>query len=134
MIQMRCAALTGINPAIIDALRTGRPRTLELQSAHNIITLAGEEPGSFIFLTAIDMEDLSPGDVGILAQILSISVSMRRIVVEYSHSSSIEERERTSARVQLKYACPSIIKSIQSKGMGNPTVIEVVKSECYHAG
>ena len=38
---MRCAALTGISPEVIKDLRGGKPRTIELQSMHNIVSIAG---------------------------------------------------------------------------------------------
>ena len=59
---MKCAALTGISPEIIKDLKAGRPRTIELQSTHNIVTIAEVEPGpeTHIFLTSIDLADLEP--------------------------------------------------------------------------
>ncbi len=37
-MPMSFATLTGISPAILAELKQGRPRTVELTSAHNIIT------------------------------------------------------------------------------------------------
>jgi uncharacterized protein len=132
-MEMKCAALTGISPTIIASITSGRPRTLELQSAHNIISLSDVSPGDAIFMSSTDWEDLSPGDAGILVEVLSLGINMRRMV-EFLGPVVYEERERTSARIQVKYGCSSIIKSIESKGMGKPTLIEVVKSACYTAG
>lgn len=129
---MKYAALTGINPSVISELRLGRPRTLELHSAHNIFTLAEVEPNSFIFMTSTDLEDLAPGDAGILALVLGISISMKRII-EYSNPLFIEERERTSARVQLRYACTSTIKSVETRGMRQATIVDAVKAPQYCA-
>ena len=131
---MQCAALTGISPSVIDSLKGGRPRTLELQSAHNIITLRDVEPGSVIFLTSIDLEDLSEGDAGIMVHVISLTISMKRLIGFISPPTVVEERERTSARIQVRYACNSFVKNVSSKGLGNPTVIEVIKSSCYRAG
>jgi hypothetical protein len=131
---MKCAALTSISPSIIEALKGGKPRTLELQSAHNIITLRDVEPGSVLFLTSVDLDDLGEGDAGIVVHVLSLSISMKRLIGFISPPAIIEERERTSARVQVRYTCNSFVKNVISKGLGNPTVIEVVKSACYHAG
>ncbi|MCX6684447.1 MAG: DUF473 domain-containing protein [Methanoregula sp.] len=132
---MKCAALTGISPDIIKELRTGRPRTIELQSTHNIVTIAEVEPGTetHIFMTSIDLADLSPGDPGICAYVLATNITMKRIV-EFSHGSYFEERERMSARVQVKYCASSVVKEVFRKGMTSPTAVEVVKSSCYHAG
>jgi hypothetical protein len=131
-MNMQCAALTGISPTIIDELRAGKPRTLELQSAHNIITLREIEPGSAIFLTSVDQDDLSEGDGGILAQVIALSISMKRLTV--SSPAIFEERERTSARIQVRYVCSSFAKTVVNKRFGQPTIIEYVKSSCYHAG
>ena len=37
---MKCAALTGISPEVIKDLKKGNPRTIELQSTHNIVSIA----------------------------------------------------------------------------------------------
>jgi uncharacterized protein len=132
---MKCAALTGISPEIIKDLRSGRPRTIELQSTHNIVTIAEVEPGpeTHIFLTSIDLADLSPGDPGICAYVLATTITMKRMV-EFSHGSHYEERERMSARVQVKYCASSVVKEVFHKGLCSPTTVEVLKSSCYHAG
>jgi hypothetical protein len=132
---MRCAALTGISPEIIRELKGGRPRTIELQSAHNIVTIATVEPGpeTHLFMTSIDLADLSPGDTGICVYMLSAAISMKRIV-EFNHGMYYEERERMSARVQVKYCAISVIKEVFHEGLMQPTEVEVLKSSCYHAG
>jgi hypothetical protein len=133
---MRCAALTSISPEIIRELKSGRPRTIELQSTHNIVTVAEVEPGeeTHIFMTSTDIEDLSPGDAGICVYLLATGISMKR-VVEFSKGGIVyEERERVSARVQVKYCASSVIKEVFHEGLMKPTEVEVLKSSCYHAG
>lgn len=133
---MKCAALTSISPEIIRDLKAGRPRTIELQSTNNIITIAGVEPGpeTHIFMTSIDIEDLSAGDSGICVFLLATSLSMKRIV-EFSQGGMIyEERERMSARVQVRFCAASVIKEVFHEGLMKPTEVEVLKSSCYHAG
>jgi hypothetical protein len=133
---MKCAALTSISPDIIRDLKAGRPRTIELQSTNNIITIASVEPGPevHIFMTSIDIEDLSPGDAGICVYLIATSLSMKRIV-EFSHGGMVyEERERMSARVQVKFCATSVIKEVFHEGLMKPTEVEVLKSSCYHAG
>jgi hypothetical protein len=132
---MRCAALTGISPEVIKDLRVGKPRTIELQSTHNIVSIAGVVPGpdSHIFMTSIDLADLGPGDTGICVFVLATSISMKRMV-EFSQGISYEERERLSARIQVKYCASSVVKQVFREGFFGPTTIEVLKSSCYHAG
>jgi hypothetical protein len=132
---MKCAALTGISPEIIKDLRGGKPRTIELQSMHNIVSIAEIKPGpdSHIFMTSIDLEDLDPGDQGICVIVLATSVSMKRMV-EFSHGLYYEERERMSARIQVKYCASSVVKQVFRGGVFGPTTVEVLKSSCYHAG
>ncbi len=122
-------------PEVIRDIRTGRPRTIELQSTHNIVTMATVDPGpeTHIFMTSIDLDDLSPGDAGICVFLISSSITMKRIV-EYSHGMHFEERERMSARVQVKYCASSVIKHVFHEGLMAPTEVEVLKSSCYHAG
>ena len=132
---MKCAALTSISPDLIRDLKTGRTRTIELQSTHNIITIEKVEPGpdTHIFLTSTNIEDLSPGDAGICVYVLAVNITMKRIV-EFSHPSYYEERERLSARVQVKYCASSVTKEVFYEGVCKPVAVEVLKSSCYHAG
>jgi hypothetical protein len=132
---MKCAALTGISPEVIKDLKAGKPRTIELQSTHNIMSIAGIKPGpdSHIFMTSVDLEDLDPGDHGICVIVLAISVSMKRLM-EFTHGLYFEERERMSARVQVKYCAPSVVKAVFHEGLCQPTYVEVFKTSCYHAG
>ena len=132
---MKLSALTGISPEVIKELKGGKPRTIELQSTHNIVTVAGIDPGpkTHIFLTPISLADLSPGDKGICAEILSISISMKR-VVEYAQGTYYEERERMSARLQIKYCAMSVVKEVFNEGLTMPTEVDVLKSSCTHAG
>jgi Uncharacterized conserved protein len=129
---MRYAALTGINPSIIAEIRVGRPRTVELTSAHNVITLSEVEPDSLIFMTSTDMEDLTPGDAGILVHVLGITISMKR-VVEYANPLFYEERERTSARVQIRFMCCSTVKAVETQGIGKATIVDAMKAQQYCA-
>ncbi|HRR89129.1 MAG TPA: DUF473 domain-containing protein, partial [Methanoculleus sp.] len=98
---MKYAALTGISPSVIAELKSGKPRTLELNSAHNIITLTGTAPGDCIFMTSITEEDLSPGDPGIMVDLLALNISMKR--VEVANPVFYEERERMSARIKVRF-------------------------------
>ena len=130
---MKCFALTGISPDVIQELHKGRPRTLELQSTHNVITLAGLGPGTAIFMTSVEMEDLDPGDSGIITGIIAISITMKRMV-EFTQGYHFEERERMSARIKVRCVGSSIVKSVTHESILQPIMVEVVKSACYYAG
>ncbi|MCP1662021.1 MAG: DUF473 domain-containing protein [Methanocalculus sp. MSAO_Arc1] len=129
---MNVAALTGISPQVITDLKQGKPRTIELQSAHNIVTLSEVNPGDHLFLTHVAPEDLSTGDSGIILEVQAVSISMKRMV-EFSHGSFFEERERTSARVKLRYCGTSIIKSVIENSYCKATTVDVIKCTCFHA-
>jgi hypothetical protein len=129
---MNCLALTGISPGVIAEVKQGKPRTLELQSAHNIITITTANPGDCLFLTQVDLEDLSPGDSGIIVEMISINISMKRLI-EMINPLYYEERERMSARVQVKFLDSTHVKSVEGKDWVSPTSVDVIKSSCYHA-
>ena len=129
---MSFAALTGISPAILTELRQGRPRTVELTSAHNVITLADVKSGDHLFLTSTDCADLGPGDPGIMVLVTSVAISMKR-TIEFTNAVYFEERERMAARVQVKYCGTSSVRQVESRGMGRPVLIDVVKTTCFHA-
>ncbi len=130
---MMLAALTGISPEVIRELKAGKSRTLELQSTHNVVTLARVEPGATVFMTSVDMEDLMPGDPGIIAEVELISISMKRIV-EFASGMHFEERERMSARIKVRCIATSTIRSASREEIIQPTIVDVIKSCCFHAG
>ncbi|MCX6699753.1 MAG: DUF473 domain-containing protein [Methanomicrobiales archaeon] len=130
---MECTALTGISPEVIKDLRSGKARTLELHSTHNVITLNGVEPGMPIFLTSINRDDLTIGDQGIVADVIGIMITMKRLI-DYSPGVVYEERERMSARVKIKFCCNSAVKTVFQDTMFTPIRIDVVKCCSYHAG
>jgi len=129
---MKCAALTGISPSVIAELKSGRARTLELNSAHNIITLTESSPGECIFMTSVNEEDLSPGDTGIMVDLLALTISMRR--VEFVNPPFVEERERMSARIKVQFRGTTIARGVEGRKWGDPTIVEVIRSACYRAG
>lgn len=129
---MAFAALTGISPAIIEELRRGRPRTVELTSANNVITLTGVKAGDHVFMTTLDCQDLGPGDSGTMVEVNSVAISMKR-VIEFTNPMFFEERERMAARIQVKYCGISVVKQVESRGKGRPVLVDVVKTTCYHA-
>jgi len=129
---MKYAALTGISPSVIAELKSGKPRTLELTSAHNIITLTGSAPGDCVFVTSITEEDLSPGDPGIMVDLLALNISMRRI--EVANPVFYEERERMSARIKVRFRGVTIARNVEGRKWGEPTMVDIVPSACYRAG
>jgi hypothetical protein len=129
---MSFAALTGISPAILAELKHGKPRTVELTSANNVITLTGVKPGDHVFMTSLDMEDLSPGDPGILVEVISLAISMKRSI-EFTNPIFFEEREKMAARMQVRYCGTSLVKLVETRRMASPIIIELVKTGCYHA-
>jgi hypothetical protein len=129
---MNCYALTGISPEVIRELQKGKPRTIELQSTHNVVTLAGLEPGSAVFMTSVDLEDISPGDTGIIVELVSVNITMKRMV-EFTQGLHYEERERMSARIKVKCIGSSTVKTVSLESMIRPVSVDVVKSACYHA-
>lgn len=130
---MKCAALTGISADVIRELKRGRARTLEVQSAHNVITLSEVAPGAHIFMTDVDRDDLAVGDNGIVVDVLSIVTMMKRII-EFSHASHFEERERMAVRLQVRYCANSSVKEVSTVETILPTTVEVLKVSCCHAG
>ena len=86
-----------------------------------------------MFMTSVDLADLSPGDAGICVSVLSTAISMKRIV-EFNHGSYYEERERMSARIKIKFCCNSLVKTVIQDTMFSPVLVEVVKCCSYHAG
>ncbi|WP_460006912.1 DUF473 family protein [Methanogenium cariaci] len=130
---LKCIALTGIGPHIIEELKKGKPRTLELQSAHNLISLTVTSPGDVLLLTSVDLDDFTAGDRGIIVQVISLTINMKRLV-EYAAPYHYEERERMSARIQVRYLNGAMAKSVDGTGWGEPTIVEVLRPSHYRAG
>ncbi|TAJ44855.1 DUF473 domain-containing protein [Methanofollis fontis] len=131
---MKITALTGIAGAVINEIKMGKPRTIELQSANNVISVASLEPGpdTHLFLTSVDLEDISPGDVGIIVRVLSVNINMKR-VIDYIHPVYYEERERLSARIQVRYCGTSMVKGVEIGSICHPVEVDVVKASHYRA-
>lgn len=133
-MRMECITLSGISPQVIEELRKGVPRTVELTSAHNVIALSTLSPGAKVFMTSIDCEDISIGDSGIIIEILSVSIAMKH-VVEVSHGYHVMERERMSARCKVKYISNTTIKAtITPCKLTEPRRVDVVRPVAFHAG
>jgi len=130
---IKCVALTGITNQVLEELKKGKPRTLELQSAHNLISLTVVSPGDAVFLTSVDLDDFTRGDRGIIVRVISLTIQMKRMV-EYVSPVYYEERERMSARVQLQYVDNAISKSVEGTKWGEPTFVEIIRPSCYRAG
>ena len=134
MNQMECLALTGIYSQIIEELRKGTPRTIELTSAHNLISLSQVNPGTFLFLTSVDCEDLTMGDTGIIVEVITIAITMKS-TVESGYGYHIMERERMSARCKLKFLANSTVRtSVTCCSLIEPRIVDVVRPVYFHAG
>ena len=132
MSDMECITLTGISKATIDELKRGTPRTVELTSANNIISLAGAEIGTDIFLTSIDCEDITAGDPGIIVHLISSSISMKH-TVEMS-AGHICERERLTARMKVKFVSTAKIRTAPACVFTQATVADIIRPSGYIAG
>jgi len=131
---MECIALTGIFPQVIEELKKGIPRTIELTSAHNVISLTQVTPGSLIFLTTVDCEDVTVGDTGIIAEVISVAITMKH-TVESGSGYHIMEREKLSARVKLKFVSKTTIRANVTRcSITEPRIVDVVRPVAYHAG
>ena len=131
---MECISLTGIFPQVIEELKKGIPRTIELTSAHNVISLTQVTPGSFIFLTTVDCEDVTVGDTGIIAEVISVAITMKH-TVESGSGYHIMEREKLAARVKLKFLSKTTIRANVTRcSITEPRIVDVVRPVAYHAG
>ncbi len=134
MIQMECIALTGIHKIILEELKKGTPRTVELTSAHNVISLGKVEPGQQIFLTQIECEDLNVGDAGIIVEVMSITIAMKHIL-GINPGQYYMEKERMSARIKVRYIANSTIRStVVTCCLTEPHRVDVVRPKIYRAG
>ncbi len=129
---MECVILTGISAHVIKELKKGIPRTIELNSAHNIISVAGVKPGESIFMTSENCEDLNPGDTGIILELIALSINIKQSV-DVAHGMYVIERERTFARIKAKYIGDSTIKAILECTLINPRRVEVVRPVRFRA-
>lgn len=130
---MECVVLTGISKETIAELKRGVPRTLELTSAHNIISLASAQSGTDIFLTSIECEDIAAGDSGILVHLISSTISMKHIVT--AGEGRICERERVTARIKVKFISNAKVRTAPSTCvLAQRTVADIIRPTGYLAG
>ena len=130
---MKCITLTGISKGTIEELKRGTPRTVELTSTHNIVSLSHAAIGTDIFLTSIDCEDITTGDSGILVHLISATISMKHIVE--MGGSHICERERVTARMKVKFISTAKIREAPASCvLTQATVTDIIKPTGYIAG
>jgi len=129
---MEYITLTGISKATIDELKRGTPRTIELTSANNIISLGGAAIDTDIFLTSIDCEDLTAGDPGIIVHLIASTIFMKH-TVEMS-GSHICERERLIARMKVKFVSTAKIRTAPACVFTQATVADIIRPSGYVAG
>ena len=129
---MECITLTGISKETIDELKRGIPRTVELISANNIISLASATVDTDIFLTSIDCEDIVAGDPGIIVHLISSTIFMKH-TVEMS-GNHIFERERLTARMKVKFVSIAKIKTVPACEFTKATVADIIRPTGYIAG
>lgn len=113
-------------------MQKGIPRTIELNSAHNIISVASVSPGKQVFLTSVDCEDIHPGDTGIIVEIMALSINVKQHV-DIATNMYIVERERSYARIKIKYIANSTIKSMTECSLTQPRKVDVVRPARFHA-
>jgi len=129
---MECITLTGISKAIIDELKRGTPRTVELTSANNIISLASAAIDTDIFLTSIDCEDITAGDSGIIVHLISSTIFMKHTVE--MHGSHICERERLTARMKVKFVSTAKIRTAPACVFTKAAIADIIRPTGYVAG
>ncbi|MCL2460589.1 MAG: DUF473 domain-containing protein [Euryarchaeota archaeon] len=129
---MECITLTGISKGTIDELKRGIPRTVELISANNIISLASATVDTDIFLTSIDCEDIAIGDPGILVHLISSTISMKHTIE--MNGDHIFERERLTARMKVKFVSIAKIKTAPACEFTKATVADIIRPTGYVAG
>ena len=129
---MEYITLTGISKETIEELKRGIPRTVELTSTHNIISLASASPDTDIFLTSIECEDITTGDTGIIVHLISSTISMKHMVeIGGSH---ICEREHVTARMKVKFISTAKIKTVPCCVLTQARVAEIIRPTGYLAG
>jgi hypothetical protein len=129
---MECVTFTGISKVTMDELKRGIPRTVELTSANNIISLASAAIDTDIFLTSVDCEDITAGDPGIIVHLISSTIFMKH-TVEMS-ASHICERERLTARMKVKFVSTAKIRTAPACVFTKATVADIIKATGYVAG
>lgn len=128
---MRCVAITGISPEVIDELAKGSVRTLEIQSPHNFFAVLTIDAGDTVFLTSTSMRDVSEGTRGILASVVEKSVFMHRTFQCFGLHH--EECERMCARIQLRPRNRAIVRGVEPPKLGAPLVVEVGEISYFDA-
>lgn len=130
---MEYITLTGISKETIEELKRGIPRTVELTSTHNIVSLSSATVDTDIFLTSIDCEDITTGDSGIIVHLISTTISMKHIVE--MGGSHICERERVTARMKVKFVSTAKIRAAPACCvLTQATVTDIIKPTGYVAG
>ncbi len=130
--KLRCLVLTGISKSTLDALLKREIRSIELRSAHNVVTALKAEVGSYVLLTPARLNDLDKGITGIVAEVMGKEVMSHSLF--FASNSYFEECEMTAVRLILKPKGFGRVISISNPGILDIREAEVVCITHFDAG
>ncbi|WMW26138.1 DUF473 domain-containing protein [Methanolobus sediminis] len=128
---MEYIALTGISERVISELRQNRLLTIEIRSPHNFLAALHMNVGDMLLLTHTSPDDLTGGNMGIVAKLVRHQVSTHRVT--QSSEAYYEERETTSLRLQLDPKCIARIRKVLNNTIGEVTKVDAEEIPLYNA-
>lgn len=128
---MEYIALTGIAESVIETLKNNNLRTLELRSPHNFVSVLEINTGDLVLITSSRLQDLSNGTMGLVARVVQKQISTHSLIM--ANDLYVEERETTTASVQLKCKCMARVRDVVSNEIGKPVLVDVMEISCYEA-
>lgn len=128
---MEYIALTGIADSVIEILKKHNLRTLEVRNPQNFLGVLGLNAGDNVLLTSTTLQDIKDGTPGLIAKVVQMQISAHSILS--SNGLYTEERESISARIQLECRSIARVKSVISKELGKPVIVDAREISCYEA-
>lgn len=128
---MEYIILTGIADSVIEVLKNHTIRTIEIRNPLNFFGVLGLNVGDYVLLTSTSFHDLTDGTTGLIVKVLQRQLSTHSVVS--ANEFYVEEREAASARIQLECRCIARVRSIVSKELGKPIIVDAREISCYEA-
>ncbi|HIP63569.1 MAG TPA: DUF473 domain-containing protein [Archaeoglobus profundus] len=126
---MKCLVITGVSKRTLDDIVKRIIKTIELRSAHNVVTAFKAAEGSNVFLTTSKLHDIDKGTVGIIAEVVKKEITSHSLIF----ASEIQESEMTVIKLKLNVKGLGRIVKVYNTDILGITEAEVIEVNYFNA-
>jgi len=126
---MKCLVITGVSKRTLEDIVRRTIKTIELRSAHNVVTAFKAVEGSNVFLTTSKLHDIDKGTIGIIAEVVKKEITSHSLIF----ASEVQESEMTVIRLRLNVKGLGRIVKVYNTDIIGITEAEVIEVNYFNA-